>query len=123
MMVYQAYILIQSLLYYVISQIDPLMGLINVLQAVTAIIVFLIGWFLNKKRKGFDFVPDSLNYRIKLKQHEKIILTLMIPTVALLMLTLHAMQNSPDWYILIPIIYALVFFLYIHYSYRKDRTE
>ena len=119
-MIYQAYMLIQSIYYYTLgySLGDTLS--IYFLQVISAITVLGIGWFLAKKRRGFDFVPDSPTYKVIIARREKILFILVIPALIILTSTMYFTEHFSNFYVLMPIVYGCILFSYIILSYKKD---
>ncbi|BCG60058.1 hypothetical protein PUR_34830 [Paenibacillus sp. URB8-2] len=128
-MAYQAYFLIQSL-YYLILNLSNFYSLNSfytistyILQTVSAITAFLIGRYISKKRKGFDFIPDKPNGKIPIMTREKILFALSLPSILLFPLIYSFATNHLDYFILLPISYGFLLYVYIYFSYKKDRGD
>lgn len=131
-MAYQAYMLIQTLYYFIMDNAGlfdggniPYILSINtfVLQALSATTAIGTGYFLSAKRKGFDFVPDKPNGKIAVKTWEKVLLILNIPSVLIVLLTMYFTNYLPNLYFIVPTFYAITLYSYLYVSYKKDRGE
>lgn len=127
-MAYQAYMLVQSLLYLIISATGtyelhfPTITVgISLLQLSSAAAVVSIGYIIGKKRKGFDFVPDKPDGKIQVGSREKILFALTIPSILVVMLMLYLVQHLYQYFFLVPLLYALLLFGYLYHSNKKDR--
>lgn len=120
---YHAYATIQIGLYYILGFNKPNHMSIHVLQVISAATVCLIGWIVAKKRLGFDFIPDTPNYRLTLKTKDKVLFLLTIPALFLLTTTIYVSENLQKWMILLPVVHGFILIGYLFISYRKDRSE
>ncbi|WP_342436332.1 hypothetical protein NSS79_23320 [Paenibacillus sp. FSL L8-0436] len=129
-MTYQAYMLIQSLLYLFMN----LTGLVKMnfpslstgsylLQLLTVTASLIIAYYIGKKRKGFDFVPDKPEGRIDIGKRDKILFALSIPSVLLVILMLYLVEYLPNLFFLIPLLYGMLLFGYLYYSSQKNRGD
>jgi hypothetical protein len=80
-----AYVFVQITLHYALmTLIPPLQQLQSIgvstyiLQALTALVVFFIGWSIYRKRKGFSFVPHSIFAPVKIRFFQILLLALYI---------------------------------------------
>lgn len=125
---YLSYTLLQSICYmvmnftgfYYLSFPYPTMG-VNILQVVSASLTILIAHYLNLHRKGFDFVPDKPNERVKIQPHEFIIFALSLPSVLMGIVMIQLSKQYSDFFFLIPLSYASLLYGYLYFSYKKDR--
>lgn len=130
-MAYQAYMLIQTLNYFLLGELGlfsiPIPSVssisIYILQVCSASSAFLIGWWVARKRKGFDFVPDKPSVRIRMKKRDVVLLALNLPSFLVIVLTMYLIENVQRIYYGIPFVYAAVLALYLHLSYKKDRNQ
>ena len=120
---YQAYMTIQTGFYYILGFNRPDHLSIYMLQIISAATACSIGWYVAKKRLGFDFIPDTPNYRLTLKTKDKILFLLTIPALFILTATIYITQNFQEWLILLPIVHGFILIGYLFISYRKDRLE
>ncbi|MGF7048447.1 hypothetical protein J2T13_002955 [Paenibacillus sp. DS2015] len=128
---YQAYLLIQTSLYSIMDRIgisfDNFQAKLSVytlvLQALSALTAILIGIYIGKKRKGFDFVPDKPNGKIYISSRDKILFALNIPSVLILISAIYLANYFPKWFFLESFAYALVLYGYLYISYKKDRSN
>ncbi|HEY2493813.1 MAG TPA: hypothetical protein VGI33_13025 [Paenibacillus sp.] len=128
---YQAYLLIQTFLYSIMDRMDFLsysyqIG-INIgtliLQVSSALTAILIGMYIGKKRKGFDFIPDKPNGKIHICSRDKILFALNIPSILILVSAMYFANYLSQWFFIMPFSYALVLYGYLHLSYKKDRSN
>lgn len=128
-MAYQAYSVIQTTLYYLLNFIirlpldstDSVSINIMVLQVVSALTAMGIGLYVGHKRKGFDFVPDKPDIKIKPSAMEKILFALNLP--ALFIITSVSFFFQSEYFFFIPIFYGLILWGYLYLSYKKDRSD
>lgn len=120
---YQAYMLIQTLYYYALGYNSHGFFSIYFLQIMSALTAILIGLYVTKKRKGFDFVPDSPTSKVVIKTREKILFILMLPSIFVMTSTIYITEHLSEIYIIIPFIHAAILFGYVFHSYKKDRSE
>lgn len=126
---YQTYLLIQSFLYLVMKftglYSDAFSNFIvptYILQFLTAAMIMLLGYLVGVKRKGFDFVPDKPDGKIAITKREKVLFILNIPSILLSPLISYFATNLMHYFIIMPVIYALLLFEYLYLSYKKDRV-
>lgn len=130
-MAYQAYMLIQTLYYFIMDNAGLFDGDLPyilsistfVLQALSAATAIGTGYFLSAKRKGFDFVPDKPNGKIAVKTWEKVLLILNIPSVLIVLLTMYFANYLSGLFFLVPTANAVILYGYLYVSYKKDRGE
>lgn len=120
---YQAYATIQIGLYYILSIKKYSHSSVYLLQVISAATIFLIGWVVAQKRLGFDFIPDTPNYRLVLKTKDKILFALTIPALFFLTTTIYVTKKFQEWLILLPVVHGFILIGYLFISYRKDRSE
>ncbi|WP_313639792.1 hypothetical protein [Paenibacillus sp.] len=128
-MAYQAYSVIQTTLYYFLNFIIKLpldssnsVSLnIFALQVLSALAAIGIGVYVSRKRKGFDFVPDKPDIKIKPSSSEKILFALNLP--ALFIITSVSFFFQSDYFLLIPICYGVILWGYLYLSCKKDRND
>ncbi|MNI25649.1 hypothetical protein D3C73_793100 [compost metagenome] len=127
---YQSYLLIQSVLYLIINitgiyYLDyPFMSAgIYSLQILTASITIIIGYFIAKKRKGFDFIPDKPDAKINITKREKIMFGLTFPSILFVMLMLYFAQHLYRFFFIIPLMYSVILLGYLYLSDKKNRGE
>jgi hypothetical protein len=130
-MAYQAYMLIQTLSYFLLGQLGlfsiPIPSVssisIYILQVFTASSAILIGWWVARKRKGFDFVPDKPSGRIRMKRRDVVLLALNLPSFMVIVVTMYLIENVQRIYYGIPFAYAAILAIYLHLSYKKDWNQ
>lgn len=128
-MAYQAYSVIQTTLYYFLNFIirlpldstDSVSINIMVLQVISALTAMGIGLYVGHKRKGFDFVPDKPDIKIKPSAMEKILFALNLPALFIIASVSFFFQS--DYFIFIPIFYGLILWGYLYLSCKKDRSD
>lgn len=128
-MAYQAYSVIQTTLYYLLNFIirlpldstDSVSINIMVLQVVSALTAMGIGLYVGHKRKGFDFVPDKPDIKIKPSAMEKILFALNLPALFIIASVSFFFQS--EYFFFIPIFYGLILWGYLYLSYKKDRSD
>lgn len=126
---YQAYASLQTITYLVIKSFGSLPSTfggkesisVYLLQLLTALFSISIGHIVQRKRKGFDFVPDKQSARVKIGKKEIALLLLNIPSLILVSLTLLISNYLNSFYIILPMIYVIFLFIYLRISYQKDR--
>lgn len=128
---YQGYLLIQTFFYAIMDRMDFIsynnqlelnMGTL-ILQALSASTAILIGIYIGKKRKGFDFIPDKPNGKINVSSRDKILFALSIPSVLIVISTMYFANYLSQWFFIEPFAYALVLYGYLYLSYKKDRSN
>jgi hypothetical protein len=128
---YQAYFLIQTLLFFLMdrlgafsSQLPNVLSIFTyLLQLLSALTAYLIGLYVYKKRKGFDFIPDKHYGRLRLRSRDKVLFALNFPAVFIVSTTIYLTSHLQKMYLLIIIFYALTLYSYIYYSYKRDRGD
>ncbi len=120
---FQAYMALQTGFYFILGFHKGSPISIYGLQLVTALVTIGLGWLVKKKRLGFDFIPDSPNYKISLKTKDIILFILTIPAIFFLTSTIYITQNFEDVLILLPVCHGIILISYLFISYRKDRSE
>ncbi|WP_341348026.1 hypothetical protein [Paenibacillus sp. FSL H3-0469] len=127
---YLAYMFIQSSCYLLMK----LIGLYQVGLPYTSIAVYLlqfisatgaitIGTYIGKKKKGFDFVPDKQNVKVKIELREIKILILSAPSLVFVILLVFLTEKYSQYFFLMPMIYAVLLYSYLYLSYKKDQTH
>lgn len=129
-MVYQAYFFIQTSYYYLMDNV----GAFNenlpyifaystyILQTLSAFTALGLGWWIYKKRRGFDFVPDRPSGHLVLKKRDKILFFLNIPAFFIFISTMYLALYFQQIFIVVPICYALILYSYLYISYKRDRS-
>ncbi|WP_419884807.1 hypothetical protein [Paenibacillus sp. B-A-8] len=128
-MAYQAYSVIQTSLYYFLNFVikfpldssNSVSINIFILQVLSALAAIGIGVYMRRKRKGFDFVPDKPDIKIKPSTSEKILFALNLPALFLIASVSLFFQSS--YFLLIPIGYGVILWGYLYLSYKKDRND
>lgn len=128
-MAYQAYSVIQTSLYYFLNFViklpldssDSVSINIMVLQVTSALTAMCIGAYVGRKRKGFDFVPDKPDIKIKPSSSEKILFALNLPALFIIASVSFFFQSK--YFVLIPICYGLILWGYLYLSCKKDRAD
>ncbi|MNC29136.1 hypothetical protein D3C75_773740 [compost metagenome] len=90
------------------------------MQVLSAASAILIGCYIGRRRKGFDFIPDKPNGLIKVTKREILLFILNLPTVAILISIMHLFSSK--YFLTVPLIYGFLLFCYIYLSYTKDRN-
>ncbi|MFE4711051.1 hypothetical protein ACFRAM_09270 [Paenibacillus sp. NPDC056722] len=126
-MAYQTYMLIQSLVYLVLNRTFistlhiPTNSLrIYFLQCLSALLVFSIAFYIGKRRKGFDFVPDKPDGKINISHSEKILFALSFPSITVVVLMLYLFDSSSPYFRLMPLFYAIILYGYLYLSRKKN---
>lgn len=127
---YQSYLLIQSVLYLIINSIGiyhlnyPFISVgIYFLQIITASITIIIGYFIGKKRKGFDFIPDKPDAKIIFSKRDKIMFALTFPSILFIMLMLYFAEHLYRFFFIIPLMYSILLLGYLYLSDQKNRGD
>lgn len=128
-MAYQAYSVIQTSFYYLLNFViklpldssDSVSINIFILQTISALSAICIGIYVSHKRKGFDFVPDKPNMKIKPSLSEKILFFFNLP--ALFVIASVSNFFHSNYFFLIPITYGIILWGYLYLSYKKDRNN
>jgi len=127
---YQAYMVIQTFLYL----LGKSMGLYSLsfpfvtlamygLQLLTVVIISSIAYYIGRKRKGFDFIPDKTDAPIYAGRQEKILFALAFPSIIVVFLMVYILEHANHFFFLIPLCYALLLFGYLYLSNKKDRGD
>ncbi|NQX44952.1 hypothetical protein HQN87_06390 [Paenibacillus tritici] len=127
---YLAYMLIQSTSYFILKltglyYLDlpyTTMG-VFILQFISAISAMITGFYIGKKRKGFDFVPDKQNVKVNIELREIKIFILSAPSLIFVILMVILTQRYSQYFFLMPMVYAVLLYAYLYLSYKKDRTH
>ncbi|AIQ13612.1 hypothetical protein [Paenibacillus durus] len=126
----QAFMLIQSLIYIVINitgiyQLDfPIVSTgIFLMQLITDSVVIFIGYYIGKKRKGFDYIPDKPDARLIINKRDIILFSLSVPSVACLFLMMYFLKYLYQFAFLVPLFYGTVLIGYLYFSNKKDRGD
>ncbi|MEK3902153.1 hypothetical protein [Paenibacillus sp. FSL R7-0179] len=127
---YLSYMLIQSTCYFIINStflysVKPPFTAISVyvLQSISVLLTSVIGFYIGKYRKGFDFVPDKQNVKVTIANREINIFLLSAPSIFLVILMMILTQKYSQFFFLIPVINAILLYAYLYHSYKKDRTQ
>jgi hypothetical protein len=125
-MSYQAYSLIQAVLYLiartgVVNLHNPVV--IPMLQLISASITILIGYYIGKKRKGFDFIPDKPDGRIHIGKRDKVMFILTFPSIIFIILMTYFEKYINQSFYIIPLLYAVILYGYLYLSNKKDRGD
>lgn len=129
-MSYQLYMLIQSLLFLFMEslgisdfQFHHVTIGIYLLQVFNVAGAFGIGYWVGKRRKGFDFIPDKPDEKIHIGTQEKVLFILSVPSVLAVLLMLRLAQNNSKLFFCVPLFYALILFGYLILSNKKNRGD
>lgn len=129
-MAYQAYMLIQSLIYLFMNitglfqlRFPSLSAGSYLMQLLTVSVTAFVAHYIGKKRKGFDFVPDKPNGKIDISIRDKILFALSVPSVLLVILMLYLIEYLPHFFFLVPLLYGMLLFGYLHFSSQKNRGD
>ncbi|UQZ32521.1 hypothetical protein C2I18_02485 [Paenibacillus sp. PK3_47] len=125
---YQAYSFIQLVYIFLLNRIGnfsshTFYGMeisTYVMQLLTSCTAIIIGYYIGRKRKGFDFIPDKPDGTITPSKREILMFILNLPTAAIIISITH-LYNS-DYFYTVPLIYGFLLFCYIYLSYKKDRS-
>lgn len=128
-MAFQAYSFIQTSFYYFLNFViklpldssDSVSANIFILQTVSALAAIGIGIYVGRKRKGFDFVPDKPNMKIKPNTSEIILFVLNLPALFVIASVSNFFHSK--YFFLIPITYGIILWGYLYVSYKKDRNN
>lgn len=91
-----------------------------VMQILTSGTAIVVGYFVGRKRKGFDFIPDKPDGAITPTKREVLMFILNLPTAAIIISIMHLYKS--DYFLVVPLIYGFLLFCYIYLSYKKDRS-
>jgi len=127
---YLTYMLIQST-FYLLMTVTGLYALnlpfitvgTYILQTASAVIAIVIAFYVSVRRKGFDFVPDKQNDRIKIRSREIIIFFLSVPSVFIVLLMIFLSQQYTEYFSLMPLAYGILLYGYLYISYKKDLND
>ncbi|AIQ53800.1 hypothetical protein R70331_21220 [Paenibacillus sp. FSL R7-0331] len=127
---YLSYMLLQSTCYLImnftgffsLTFLYPSIG-VNILQIVSALTTLLIARYIRKQRKGFDFVPDKQNKKLRIQSHEFILFALTLPCVLVVVLMINLSERYSSYFFLMPLAYGALLYSYLYLSYKKDRSE
>ncbi|AKG35516.1 hypothetical protein VK70_13810 [Paenibacillus durus ATCC 35681] len=126
----QAFMFIQSLIYIVINitgiyQLNfPIVSTgIFLMQLITDSVVIFIGYYIRKKRKGFDFIPDKPDGKIILSKRDIVLFILSVPSFLAFYLNIYFTRYLNQYSFLIPLFYATVLIGYLYFSTKKDRGD
>jgi hypothetical protein len=130
-MVYQAYFLIQTVFYYLLNILGEFNNSLPVvtnistylLQFISVISACLIGLFVSRKRKGFDFVPDKPKGRLFLKKKDWVLLALSIPSFSVVSFTIFLVEQFNEIFFVVDGFYAVILYSYLFMSYKRDRSD
>lgn len=127
---YLTYMLIQSTCYLLMNATGlyslsfPFMTSgVYLLQIVSATLTFSIASYVNKRRKGFDFVPDKQNGKIKIQSREVVIFGLSVPSLFIVLLMIFLSEHYTDFFLIMPIAYGILLYGYLYFSNKKDLNE
>ncbi|MFC3745743.1 hypothetical protein [Paenibacillus sp. GCM10012306] len=124
---YQSYMFIQSLIFLILNR--TLVTTIHIptnsirtysLQCLSALVVFSIAFYVGKKRKGFDFIPDKPDGKINTNRSEKILFVLSFPSITVVVLMLYLFNNLSPYFNLMPLFYAIILYGYLYLSRKKN---
>lgn len=96
---------------------------IYLLQTVSATITILIASYVSKRRKGFDFVPDKQNDKVKIRSREIVIFFLSVPSLLIVLLMIYLSEQFTNFFYLMPLAYGILLYGYLYISYKKDLNE
>jgi hypothetical protein len=129
---YTAYVTFQTLLYMLINQFgfipdvpDPLKLQTYALQALSASIVFGVGWYIKKTNVGFSFVPHSYQ-KVVLSGTNHILKPLIYSTAALVPLIasfIFLLSHFNGLFFIIPTAFSIILFSLISWSYKKELSD
>ncbi|MCE3202093.1 hypothetical protein [Paenibacillus sonchi] len=129
-MTYLSYMLFQSTIYLLMISIHifslQLHGIsigVYFMQLISAVSIFVVGYHIGKKRKGFDFIPDKPDEKIVIGKHEVILFLLSFPSIVLVFLMIYFFESYPKFFIVVPLFYLVLLFGYINFSFKKNRGE
>lgn len=127
---YLAYMFIQSSCYFIMKIIGlyilsiPYATIgVYIIQFISALSAIFIGIYIGKKKKGFDFVPDKQNIKVKIETREIKIFILSAPSLIFVVLMVGLAQKYWQYFFLMPMIYAVLLYAYLYLSYKKDRMH
>ncbi|MEK3716224.1 hypothetical protein [Paenibacillus sp. FSL R7-0333] len=127
---YLAYMFIQSSCYFIMKIIGlyipsiPYATIgIYIIQFISALSAIFIGVYIGKKKKGFDFVPDKQNIKVKIETREIKIFILSAPSLIFVVLMVDLAQKYWQYFFLMPMIYAVLLYAYLYLAYKKDRMH
>ncbi|WP_379162011.1 hypothetical protein [Paenibacillus sp. sgz5001063] len=129
-MSYLLYMLFQSTFYLLLNS-TPIFSLhlfgisigIYFLQLISALSAFAFGFYIGKKRKGFDFIPDKPDEKIIIGIHEKILFSLSFPSIIVVLLMIYFFESYSRFFIVVPLFFVVLLFGYLNFSIKKNRGE
>ncbi|MDF9840458.1 hypothetical protein M2105_001457 [Paenibacillus sp. PastF-1] len=127
-LMYLSYMLLQSVCYLIMNFTGfyslpfpyTTMG-VNILQCISASLTIFISFYINKHRKGFDFVPDKRSVRVQINSKEFILFALTLPSLLIIIFIFQISRQYSSFYFFLPLAYGALLCAYLYLSYKKDR--
>jgi hypothetical protein len=128
---YISYILIQ-LAYYLALNTSGLIATVPqldaagtyLMQSLSLLTAWWIGWIVHRRGKGFSFVPHNPNEKVVLDRRSMILLYLYVPALLCAGLLYYLISTSRySLFFLIPAVLGLVLAAMVFWSYRRDRID
>ncbi|MBT2290713.1 hypothetical protein J7E73_16560 [Paenibacillus albidus] len=127
---YLCYTLIQSTYLLILNltglfhlQFPSVAGGTYLLQVLSAVTTIIIGSYIGKKRKGFDFVPDKPYGKVTLNKRDIILFAVSVPSILLVLLMIYLAEHYSQFFFLIPLGYGIILYAYLSISSKKDRGD
>ncbi len=127
--VYVGYVILQITYYFLLNGVGlfdsrlPISSAVGtyLLQIITACTTFLLGLWVKRNRKGFDFVPHSPYEVVKMNKINIVFLGLNLLSVSTLSLLYLTNQIIQLFYL--PFALVLIMYFILYFAYKKDRTN
>ncbi|MCP3774748.1 hypothetical protein NLX71_15760 [Paenibacillus sp. MZ04-78.2] len=127
--VYVGYFILQIAYYFLLNGIGlfdsrlPIPSAIGtyLLQIATASTALLLGLWIKRNRKGFDFVPHSQYEVVKMNKINIAFLGLSLLSVSLMSLLYLTNQIIQLFYL--PLALVLIMYFILYFAYKKDRSD
>ncbi|WP_189024712.1 hypothetical protein [Paenibacillus albidus] len=122
-LIQSTYLLTMNLTGFFHLKFPSVTGSTYLLQILPAVTTIIIGLYIGKKRKGFDFVPDKPYGRIIINKRDIILFAVSVPSVILVLAMIYLAEHYSQFFFLIPLMYGIILNVYLRISYKKDRGD
>ncbi|PUA39516.1 hypothetical protein C8Z91_08805 [Paenibacillus elgii] len=128
---YLGYVIIQATCYFILEVIgifeikaltNNIVGT-NLLQTLTAFSAWLLGWWIKKGRKGFDFVPHSQFVMVKMSKINIMFIGMNALSVFVLSFVYNLFAHDNMKLVYIFFVLILIMYCILYFSYKKDRSD
>jgi len=124
-----AYVFVQISLHYILITLIPALQHLPsssvstyTLQAVTALVIFIAGWYIHRKRIGFSFVPHSFFVPVKIRSYQILLLLLYVLAFLSVPVSYYLFQYG-SIYAITPVAISLLLIICLYAAYRRDRKH